>query len=160
MYLAFQRRDGRPEEPRPDCPGIDTASLRGDNGGQTSMDFAWWQKWIPQYERPHRDPAQVFNAKTEAEIGEIVKEISALSLITADDPPIHMSYGMAPDDPVPTDPKRANGWKVHHVMFGVKLKEQMDKLGIDGRPEVSGRKDEIPVGGTLLQGKAPSRPVN
>ncbi len=42
-----------------------------------------------------------------------------------------MSYGMSPDDPVPDDPSRAGGWKVHHVMFGVKLKEKMDKLGVE-----------------------------
>ena len=41
------------------------------------------------------------------------------------------AYGMAPGDPVPDDPKRARGWKVHHVMFGIKLKEKMDRLGIE-----------------------------
>ena len=25
----------------------------------------------------------------------------------------------------------SNGWKVHHVIFGVKLKEKMDALGIE-----------------------------
>jgi hypothetical protein len=24
------------------------------NGGQTTMDFDWWQQWIPGYEKPHR----------------------------------------------------------------------------------------------------------
>ena len=61
----------------------------------------------------------------------VIKQISALLLITGDDPPIFMSYGMAPGDPVPDDPKRARGWKVHHVMFGIKLKEKMDGLGIE-----------------------------
>ena len=38
---------------------------------------------------------------------------------------------MAPVDPVPDDPQKARGWKVHHVIFGVKLKEKMDELGIE-----------------------------
>jgi hypothetical protein len=42
-----------------------------------------------------------------------------------------MSYGMKPDAPVPDDPSRAQGWKVHHVTFGVKLKEKMDELGVE-----------------------------
>jgi len=44
---------------------------------------------------------------------------------------ICMSYGMKPDAPVPADPSRAQGWKVHHVMFGVKLKEKTDELGVE-----------------------------
>jgi hypothetical protein len=42
-----------------------------------------------------------------------------------------MSYGMTPDDPVPADAARAQGWKVHHVMFGIKLKEKMVELGLE-----------------------------
>ena len=38
---------------------------------------------------------------------------------------------MAPSDPVPSDPKKAQGWKVHHVAFGVALKKKMDALGIE-----------------------------
>ena len=38
---------------------------------------------------------------------------------------------MKPDDPVPADSSKAQGWKVHHVMFGVKLKEVMDQLGTE-----------------------------
>ena len=60
-----------------------------------------------------------------------IEQISALSLISGDDPPIFMSYGMAPDEPEPDDSERARGWKVHHVVFGVKLKERMDALGIE-----------------------------
>ena len=67
----------------------------------------------------------------EEERAALVREISAQSLISKDDPPIYMTYGMAPDAPVPGDPQRAQGWKVHHVAFGVKLTEQMDALGIE-----------------------------
>ena len=69
-------------------------------------------------------------ADTPEESEKIVKDISALSLISKDDPPIYMSYGMKPDDPVPTGAK-AQGWKVHHVVFGVKLKEKMDSIGVE-----------------------------
>lgn len=131
MYLAFHDEMADPDSPDP----IERESTRlacvATNGGQTTMDLDWWQKHVPGYEKPHRDLLESFDVKTEAELREQVVEISALSLISADDPPIHMGYGMAPDAPVPTDPQRARGWKVHHVIFGVKLKEKMDALGIE-----------------------------
>ena len=131
MWLAFHDEMADPKSSDP----LERESTRlacvATNGGQTTMDFDWWQKWIPGYEAPHRDPLEAFDVDSEAELRKIVAEVSALSIITADDPPIHMSYGMAPDAPVPTDPKRARGWKVHHVTFGVKLKEKMDELGVE-----------------------------
>ena len=41
-----------------------------------------------------------------------------------------MRYGMAPGDPVP-DGDRAQGWKVHHVNFGIALKAKLDALGVE-----------------------------
>lgn len=131
MWLAFHDEMATPDSADP----IERESTRlafvATNGGQTTMDFDWWMKWIPGYDSPHRKSLETFDAETDGELGKLVAEVSALSLITADDPPIHMSYGMAPGDPVPTDAKKARGWKVHHVMFGVKLKERMDALGIE-----------------------------
>ena len=95
------------------------------------MDPDWWARWIPGYASPHRDLSQTFGAQTKEELLERIAEVSALSLITEDDPPIFMGYGMAPDDPVPVDSEKASGWKIHHVMFGVKLKEKMYALGIE-----------------------------
>ncbi|MFH1918782.1 MAG: hypothetical protein ABIP48_02700 [Planctomycetota bacterium] len=131
VWLAFHDEMADPDSPDP----IERESTRlacvATNGGQTTMDFDWWQEHVPGYETPHRDPFESFDVKTKAELHEQVAEVSALSLISADDPPIHMGYGMAPDAPVPTDPQRARGWKVHHVIFGLKLKEKMDALGIE-----------------------------
>jgi hypothetical protein len=101
------------------------------SGGQTTMDVDWWMKWIPGYDKPHRDRAEAFGEITAEKLRTVLKDISALSLISADDVPIFMSYGMKPDDPVPADAGRAGGWKVHHVMFGIKLKEKMDELGLE-----------------------------
>jgi acetyl esterase len=41
-----------------------------------------------------------------------------------------MSYGMKPDDPVPAGAK-AQGWKVHHVIFDVTLKKKLDALNVE-----------------------------
>jgi len=131
MYLAFhdEMADTTSTDP------IEHESTRlacvATTGGQTTMDFEWWQKWIPGYDSPHRDPFETFDASNDDELRTIVADVSALALISADDPPIHMSYGMTPTDPIPAESENPSGWKVHHVMFGIKLKERMDALGIE-----------------------------
>ena len=131
MWLAFHDDMAKPESSDPIKRESSRLAFVATNGGQTTMDFDWWKKWIPGYETPHREASELFGVKTKEEYGKTVEKISALLLLTADDPPIHMSYRMAPDDPIPEDSRRARGWKVHHVMFGVKLKEAMDALGIE-----------------------------
>jgi acetyl esterase/lipase len=131
MWLAFHDEMA---DPKSDDP-IERESTRltcvATNGGQTTMDFDWWMKHVPGYDQPHRDVHESFDFEDEEELGKIVAEISALSLISDDDPPIHMQYGQNPKDPVPPDPQKARGWKVHHVTFGIKLKEKMDELGVE-----------------------------
>jgi len=131
MWLAFHDEMAIPDSSDPVKRESTRLTCVATNGGQTTMDVAWWKKWIPGYTKPHRDFFWTFGVQTQEEYMEKVAEVSALFLISEDDPPIFMSYGMAPDDPVPTDPQRSRGWKVHHVMFGVKLKEKMDALGVE-----------------------------
>lgn len=130
MYLAFHDDMADAQSGDPIARESTRLSCVATSGGQTSMDFAWWHKNVPGYDKPHRDVSEIFDADTPEGTAKIVNEISALSLIGKDDPPIFMSYGMKPDDPVPTGDK-ASGWKVHHVIFGIKLKEKMDALGVE-----------------------------
>jgi hypothetical protein len=139
MYLAFHDDMAMPDSADP----IERESTRltciASIGGQTSMDMDWIEKWIPGSasvleKNPYYNRSALlamFNAKTTEEYLNIVREISALSLITTDDPPIYMQYRMAPSEAFPDDPRYVPSWIVHHVMFGVKLKEKMDKLGIE-----------------------------
>ncbi len=131
MWLAFHDDMATPGSKDP----IERESTRltavSTSGGQTTMNLNWWQENIPGYNRPHRPRAEYFGDLSEAELLKRISKLAALDLISADDPPIHMSYGMKPDAPIPSDPKRANGWKVHHVNFGLKLKAKMDALNIE-----------------------------
>jgi hypothetical protein len=131
MWLAFHDEMADPQNSDPLKRESSRLTCVMTSGGQTTMDMDWWKKWVPGYEKPHRSRTEIVGDVTDEKLKEIVKDISALSLITSDDPPIFMSYGMKPDAPIPSDPKRARGWKVHHVIFGIKLKEKMDRLGIE-----------------------------
>ena len=131
MWLAFHDEMADPSNPDPMKRESSRLTCVATNGGQTTMDFNWWIRWVPGYEKLHRERAEAFGDITDEEFDKAIQDISALSLISTDDPPIFMSYRMKPDDPVPTDAKRAQGWKVHHVVFGIKLKEKMDELGVE-----------------------------
>jgi hypothetical protein len=81
---------------------------------------------------PEKIRMEMWGAETLEEVEETTKQCSALRLISPDDPPIFMSYGMAPDAKKPSgDKDRLRGWLIHHVVFGTKLKEKADELGVE-----------------------------
>jgi carboxylesterase type B len=133
MYLAFH--DEMADAASNDTLQRESTRLAcvATNGGQTTMNVHWWQQHIPGYDQPHRDFQETFGVTDEAAYLAACEEISALSLISRDDPQILMRYSMRPDDPVPDDSERARGWKVHHVRFRIALKERMDALGIESQ---------------------------
>lgn len=140
MWLAFHddMADSKSEDP------LQRESSRlccvATHGGQTSMDPRWWEKNIPGYRWHSRSPKIYYGTNNKGQILKIVKDISALSLISKTDPPIWMSYKMKPDDPVPNKPGRTRGWQVHHVSFGLALKKEMDALGIESDLHYPGAK--------------------
>ena len=140
MWLAFHDEIADPSSSDPVQRESSRLTCVATSGGQTTMDFNLWMKWIPGYDKPHRNIGEAVGEITAEEFRAVVEDISAMSLISADDVPIFMSYGMKPDDPVPTDASRAQGWKVHHVMFGIKLKEKMDELGLEADLKYPGAK--------------------
>ncbi|MCP5110020.1 MAG: alpha/beta hydrolase [bacterium] len=131
MYLAFHDEMADPSSADP----LERESTRlayvATSGGQATTDFNWWVENIPGYTEPHRSPSELYGDMPDAERMKLIDELAAFSLISSDDPPIHMSYSMAPGDPIPEDPRKASGWKVHHVTFGVELKKRMDALGME-----------------------------
>ena len=48
---------------------------------------------------------------------------------------------MAPGDPIP-EGDRANGWKVHHVQFGLALKERLATVGVEANLSYPGAESE------------------
>ena len=61
--------------------------------------------------------------------------------MSADDPPTFLSYRMAPGDPVP-EGDGATGWKVHHVRFGLALKERLDAVRVEAHLHYPGADTE------------------
>jgi hypothetical protein len=82
----------------------------------------------------------MWGARTLEEANEIAARHSALDIVSADDPPIFMSYGMSPTAKLPSDPKRVRGWLIHHVNLGIALKEKTDTLNLEAHLKYPGAK--------------------
>lgn len=61
---------------------------------------------------------------------EIIKQASAINFVSADDPPIYLSYGsrMSATPMPPTAPEVLS---IHHPKFGQMLKEKLDAVGVE-----------------------------
>ena len=138
MWLAFHDDMAKPKSK----DRVERESTRlfcvATNGGQTTMDLQWWIENIPGYDAPHRDPKESYRTTDKKKIARIVEEISVINHLTKDDPPMFLKYSQNPDDPVPDNPKKAGMWSVHHVQFGVALKEKADALGIEAHLQYPG----------------------
>jgi hypothetical protein len=159
MWLAFTDEMAKPDSPDP----IERESTRltcvATAGGQTSNGIDFWRKTIgpllgdnrkiESLSRPlgnERDPEKariaMWGAKTLEEANKIAALHSALDIVSADDPPIFMSYGMSPTAKLPSDPKRVRGWLIHHVNLGIALKERTDALNLEAHLKYPGAKNK------------------
>ena len=145
MWLAFSDDMTKPDSKDP----IERESTRltcvATSGGQTANSAEFWRKTIGPLlgdkqkveslarafdgeSDPEKGRIAMWGAKTLEEANEIASRHAALSIVSPDDPPIFMSYGMSPTAKLPTDPKRIRGWLIHHVNLGIALKEKSDVL--------------------------------
>ncbi len=140
MYLAFHDEMARPDSTDP----VERESTRlaavATTGGQTTLDRDWWKQNIPGYTRQHRPTSEYFGSLSLEEVRAIVRDVSALSLISAGGPPIFMSYAMAPGSTRPAGRAESEAWMVHHVNFGLALKKIMDSLGVEADLKYPGAK--------------------
>ena len=103
---------------------------------------------------PEEIRMKMWGADSLEEVDEATRKCSALRLISPDDPPIFMSYGMSPDAKKPSgDKDRVRGWLIHHVVFGTKLKEKADELGIEADLSYPGSGSKYPSDVAFLRDK-------
>ena len=131
MWLAFHDEMGDPGAEDPIARESTRLACVAPSAGQITMDLNWWVQNIPGYDQPHRSGLEAFGIGDAAALAPLVKEYSPITHVSADDPPVFMTYRMHPDDPIPTGPNKASGWKIHHVAFGLALKEKLDALGVE-----------------------------
>ena len=161
MWLAYSDDMAKPKSK----DRIERESTRltcvATTGGQTTLDVNFWQDKIATLLGPKTDAGSLFpslgnikdpqkariarwGATTVQEANEIASRHSALSIVSKDDPPIFMSYGMPPTAKPPTNKTRVRGWLVHHVNLGIALKEKTDDLKLEAHLKYPGAELKYP----------------
>lgn len=133
LWLAFHDDLADPKSEDPVARESTRLSCAGSFGGQTSYDPKVIKEWIGgrAYEHPSLFRFYGIRSMEELEKPEIRKmadEASAIKHLTADDPPVFLFY-TEPNRPLPPNARPGQG--IHHPLFGLKLKEQMDALKIE-----------------------------
>ena len=156
MWLAFTDDMAKPES----ADLIERESTRltcvATAGGQTNNSPEFWKQTIGHLlpegksgsllvpssgeQDPEKLRIAMWGAKTLEEANEIAARHAAMNIVSADDPPIFMSYGSSPGSKPPTDPKRLRGWLIHHVNLGIALKKKTDAIKHEAHLKYPGAK--------------------
>ena len=150
MWLAYSDEMAKPKSKDP----IERESTRltcvATMGGQTTNEREFWKEMITGLMgseikkegllRPHPEKVRMatWGSKTLDKANKKAARHSALNLVSEDDPPIFMSYGMAPSAKPPESKTRLRGWLIHHVNLGIALKEKTDTLKLEAHLKYPG----------------------
>ena len=161
MWLAYSDEMAKPKSK----DSIERESTRlscvATTGGQTTNEIEFWKEMITGLMgseinteglvRPLGglvDPEKVrmatWGSKTLDKANKKAARHSALKLVSEDDPPIFMSYGMAPSAKPPENKTRLRGWLIHHVNLGIALKEKTDTLKLEAYLKYPGAELKYP----------------
>lgn len=101
-------------------------------GAQSTYDPFTIKEWISEVTARHPVFESFYGLKKEQfdtpAARKMFKQAAPITHLTKDDPPVYAFY-KEPRGPVAADAKPGAG--IHHIIFGLKLKEQMDRLGIE-----------------------------
>jgi acetyl esterase/lipase len=102
--------------------------------GQSTYDLHTFRDWfgVPDL-KIHTALYPLFDVKKESEwdskrVRQLMKDASPITHLTKDDIPVYMTFRQ---DNVPVDNNTSAGVWVHHPKLGLKLQEQMRKLGLE-----------------------------
>jgi len=136
MWLAFHEDLADPESNDPIARESTRLAAIAPNAGQSTLDIRTFEEWFgvkgiqehPALRPLFGIPAGSDEIKITEALSALMVEASPITHLTKDDPPAFLSYSSG-DVPVSKDSSH-NLW-VHHPRLGIKLKEAMDRLGIE-----------------------------
>jgi acetyl esterase/lipase len=136
MWLGFHDDLADPDNADPVKRESTRLIALAPSGGQPTISPVNFREWFGVKNlMPHPAMRAIFGLRGEGlienwtpELTERARISSPITYLTRDDPPCYQTYGSA-DTPV-TERTKPNEW-VHHPRLGFKLKEAMDKLGIE-----------------------------
>lgn len=134
MWLAFHDDMAEPKSSDPIARESTRLSCAGSQNGQPTLDPRTFYEWFEVESLvPHPALFPLFNIKSYSEVEKpavrkLIEDASPITHLDKRDSPAYLSYGGA--DTKVTSETNPNTW-VHHARLGIKLKEQMDKMGIE-----------------------------
>lgn len=150
LWLALHDDLARPDSEDPVARQSSRLTCAAVNGAQTTLDPALLRQWMPNavygghafgFAAPNRDRAGEFAELLQRrdEVLNEIREYSPLDLATADDPPIYLDY---PRQAAPPVEGQAEPDPTHSAMYGVKLKERLDAVGVEAVLSYPGHTEE------------------
>lgn len=135
MWIGFHDDLADPKSDDPVRRESTRIQAVGTLGGQSTYDPIQIKKLIGGRAWEHPSIFKVYSVKSaeealhpDAKMQRLYDESSAITHLTADDPPLYMVYN-EPDGPLPPDARPGQG--IHHPNFGRHLQEKMNALGIE-----------------------------
>lgn len=134
LWLGFHEDLAAPKSEDPIAHESTRIVAAGTLNGQSTYDMRTFREWfgVPNL-KPESALIPFYAIKTEADwdserVKNLMTDASPITHLSKDDVPVFMTYGKGD---VPVDENSSGGLWVHHVRLGIKLKEAMDKLGLE-----------------------------
>jgi len=132
LWIAFHDDMADRESPDPVLRESTRLKCVAVMGAQSTYDPRVIREWVGAAAAEHPALEGFFGVSREErdtpKAHALYEAASAINLLTKEDPPVAAFYN-EPRGPLPENARPGQG--IHHVNFGLKLKEQMDALGIE-----------------------------
>ncbi len=146
MWLGLHADMADPRSADPVARQSTRLTCLAPNAGQSSLDPEWIKANFPGG-NTHLHPnlflafgVTSYEQLDEPAVRQVIEEVSAINHATSDDPPTYMTYSQA-NAPLSPDASPAEG--IHHPIFGIKLKEALDPLGVEAVLVIQGKPQGI-----------------
>jgi acetyl esterase/lipase len=133
MWILFHDDLADPDSDDPVKHYSTRVTAAAVSAGQVSIDPPQIKEWLGDGVLKHRMIWTSVGAKSMEDAWAnydkykpLYKEFTPYNHLTKDDPPLLMTYG-----PNMTLPSKTAGHGIHHPVYGVKMKEKADKLGVE-----------------------------
>ncbi len=132
LWIGFHDDMADPESDDPVLRESTRLSCMAVIGAQSSYDPRSIKEWIGEAASKHPALERFYGLKDDdldtPKAHGLYEAAAPITYLTRDDPPVYAFYN-EPRGPLPPDAKPGQG--IHHIAFGEKLKEKMDRLGIE-----------------------------
>lgn len=141
LWLAFREDMADADSENPVLRESTRLTCAGSIVGPTTVDKKTMDEWFGMKVVTHPAFLPLFDVETEEElyskrVRKIQADASPITHLTADDPPMYLMF---PQDLTELSKDHNANVMVHHPLFGVKLKEAADAIGVEANFEAKNR---------------------